>query len=470
VITHLIAATWRLIIASILTAVIMASIIIRALRFTRCLVSHKRGAANVAAIPQQDDNTVRHADALDASGNAQWLPVAAGLISTAAHAVVRNSHIAVNITIADSITVESMQSIMRHSNIKHLHLQLDDVTRDVITAIPDVVIEQSLMSKCLESCTIDNFELLDAATATVLLQNMPDTLHTLTIRQSESARFDKLQFGRVICPASVKTLSMTCIAFEMILPQALEKLYVIDCSMLAWLRVPSTLLELHSTNMKSILPELPHGLLKLQMHSTNKINVDVPLERIPSTVTHLKLAETQTTRVPVWPPQLQVLDVGCHYLHTLDTLPDTLTELYVKLCRKVSPTYRLETLPPQLKVLDISRLKLSQDFVLPETLEVLRLDMMRAFPALPNGLKELKLAGYGYSALPVAQPATLQILDLRWAYFLETKLDNSILPASLHTLYVFEQYIHASGLDHLRPSITVHRLGPRYDIFEGELW
>ena len=424
-------------------------------------------AVIVTALPQTE-HAVKLVDALDVLGSAQWLPIASDLVATAVHAVVRQSHVAVNITIAGGITVESMQSIMKHTNIKHLHLQLAAVTPDVITAISDMVMQQSLASKCVASCTIDNFERLDSATAKALLQHMPDTLHTLTIRQAQHARFVVRQSGAVFCPRSVKTLSITNIGFEMVLLEGLEKLYTIDCSAHAWDSVPSTLLELHTTNMKFALPALPHGLLKLQMHSVNRV-MDIPLDNIPSTVTHLKLAETQTIRVPEWPPQLQVLDVGAQYYHRLDALPDTITELYVKLSRKGAPRYHLETLPPQLRVLDICNLELSADIVLPETLEVLRLDTFWGLvPELPHGLTELKLSGFFHKQLSVALPATLQILDLGWYYELQTVLDDTPLPASLHTLYVFEHYKHS--VDHLRPAIQVHRSTPRYDVLHCEVW
>jgi hypothetical protein len=246
-----------------------------------------RHATDVAVAPERIDNTVKHEEAFDVSAQAQWLPVEADLITTAAYAVVRNSPQPVNITIADSITVESMQSIMRHTNIKHLHLQLGNVTPDVIQALSHMVVQQSLISKCVTSCTIDNFERLDAATATTLFKNMPSSLHTLTIRQAQCARFDRLLIGKLTCPTIVKVLSMTYVAFRMVLPPRLEKLYTIDCGIL--FSLPPTLLELHTTNMKVRLPALPHGLLKLQMHSRHKMTMNIPLDHIPSTVTHLKL-------------------------------------------------------------------------------------------------------------------------------------------------------------------------------------
>jgi hypothetical protein len=334
-------------------------------------------SALTVATPSPVGDTINHVDVFDVSGKAQWLPIEADLVTTASYAVVRNSHLPVNITIADSITVESMQSIMRHTNINHLHLQLGNVTPDVMKALSDMANQKLLANKCLSRCTIDNFERLDAATATALLQNMPDSLHSLNIKQAQPHRYDVRQFGTVVCPRSVKTLSITHVGFVMVLPEGLEKLYTVDCNARAWKTIPSTLTELHATNVRNKLPALPDGLLTLQMHTLNRTMMNIPLENIPRSVTHLKLSETQTIRVPVWPPHLQVLDVGANYLHRLDDLPDTITELHIKLNRKVVPRYQLETLPPQLKVLDIRRLEFSPGFVLPETLQVLRQDIFR---------------------------------------------------------------------------------------------
>jgi hypothetical protein len=427
------------------------------------------GAVTAVAVPEPIDNTIKHVDLFNVMGKTQWLSLGADLITTSAHTVVRNSHLPVNITIANSITVESMQSIMRHTNIKHLHLQLGSVSADVIKAISDMVIQQSLVRKCVSSCTIDNFERLDAATIKILLQNMPETLHTLTIRQAQSCRFVKKNCDIAYCPSSVRSLSITHVAFYVVLPPKLEKLYTIDCSPLAWDSLPFKLLELHIFNRRSELPTLHRGLLKLQMHSLNKMTMDIPLEKIPNTVTHLKLAETQTIKVPEWPSQLQVLDVGAKYLHALGELPDTVTELYVKTNRYLTPRYRLQTIPPQLKVLDIRKVEFSPDVVLPNTLEILRQDMCsEPLPALPFGWKELKLSGYNCRQLAAALPATLQILDIGLAYSLNTVLDNSVLPASLHTLHVFEQYKYS--LDNVRPSIQIHRCVPRYCISTGTIW
>jgi hypothetical protein len=478
VVMLVVVAVTSMVIQLVVMVVLLLKAIIKIIRYTVSSITQQiqatlrltTGSSSALTVTEQRlDNAVKHVDALEVSGNAHWLPVAADLITTAAYAVVRVSPQPVNITIADSITVDTMQSIMRHTNIKHLHLQLGNVTPDVIKAFSHMVIQQSLVRKCVSSCTIDNFERLDAATVKILLQNMPASLHTLTIRQAQSCRFVQGQCDIVYCPRSVKTLNITHIGFRIDLPEGLEKLYTIDCSMLAWDTIPSTLLELHTTNMRFALPALPLGLLKLQMHSANRMTMNIPLENIPTTVTHLKLAETQTIKVPEWPPNLQVLDVGAHYLHRLDDLPDTITELYIKLSRKVQPRYKLETVPPLLKVLDVCNLEFAANVVLPESLEVLRQDTSWGpLPALPNGLKELKLAGFRCNELPAVLPAALEILHVGLCYLMNSVLDNSVLPASLHTLYVFEHYKHS--LEQLRSSIQVHRVTPRFDPWYMEMW
>eukprot|EP00953_Heterococcus_sp_UTEX-ZZ885_P011288 6536-Heterococcus_DN1.PRE.1 len=410
------AATWRLITASILTAIIMSAVIKRVLKLARWLRLRNRRAqrytAAMAAIPQRADNRATFLNALDVMQRAQWLPIEAKYLTKATHALIQ-SRVPVNVTITGNIAVDTVRSIMKYKHIKHLHMELVDVTPDVITVLPQIVTQPTFANtSCLQSCTIDDFDSLDAVTAQALFDNMPVTLHTLSITQSDAAQFESGQFQQLTWPTSVKHLTITKIGFKVMLPEDLEILTMINC----WpnsLQVPSTLLEFHTTNCRA-MPRLPHGLLVLQMH-TVRAAVDIEIDgRIPDTVTHLKLCETQTRTVSVWPPQLKVLQVGNLYHHELGVLPDSLQELTCKI------TGQTANIPLR---------------------------------SLPKGLK-----------LPVGLPQSLEILDLRYSYFYKQVISDAMLPVSLKALYVFEEYEHRQLLATLRPSITVHYVPPRYTL------
>jgi hypothetical protein len=470
--THFMAATWRLITASILTAIIMSAVIKRVLKLARRLRLRKRRAqrytAAMAAIPQRADNRATFLNALDVMQSAQWLPIEAKYLTKGTHALIP-SRVPVNVTITGNIAADTVRSIMKYKHIKHLHMELVDVTPDVITVLSQIVTQPTFAStSCLQSCTIDDFDSLDAVTAQKLFDNLPVTLHTLSITQSDAAQFESGQFQQLAWPTSIKHLTITKIGFKVMLPEGLEILTMINC----WpnsLQVPSTLLEFHTTNCRA-MPRLPHGLLVLQMH-TVRAAVDIEIDgKIPDTVTHLKLCETQTRTVSLWPSQLKVLQVGNLYHHELGVLPDSLQELTCKITGQTA-NIPLRSLPKGLKVLDISRMTLLMN-ALPVGLEVFRYDCFKStlIPQLPDSLKELRIGQWNLIQLPVGLPQSLEILDLRYSYFYKQVITDAMLPVSLKALYVFEEYEHRQLLATLRPSITVHYVPPRYTLLTQRIW
>jgi hypothetical protein len=126
------------------------------------------------------------------------------------------------------------------------------------------------------------------------------------------------------------------------------------------------------------IPELPYGLRVLNMSNSERYSMEPDLTgAIPTTVTHMKLAEAHEQPIAVWPLELQVLELGGNYHRYIEHLPATLTELRVKNDRgNASMLFIEEQLPQGLKVLNLSNFG-SKVEALPNTLEVLQLICIR---------------------------------------------------------------------------------------------
>jgi hypothetical protein len=421
---------------------------------------------------EHESTAVTYMDVLDAMQNAIWLPRSANSITTSSCALVRASRRSVNLIIADTITADTVRSIMQHSNIVRLDMKCAELAGPVLQALPDIFTQQLALNSNLTSLTLDDFQSLNQNVVNSLFKSLPSSMHTMSITQAAAHRHNNQHYDAVTCPLSVKHLTLTHCAFTVVKPEGLLTLHMDCCDPKAYDDLPSTLLELHAKNAVFSLPPLPHGLQKLQMHSTTDWRRDVVIGDIPDTVTHLKLPEFHRLRIEQWPTELLVLDVGNHYPHDLNELPPTVTELYVKIDRNASAVNYITSLPRDLRVYEIATLQ-SRVETLPEGLEVLRMDCSsvqvgQIMPTqLPDTLKELKVSGYDYRELPLL-PEGLEILNLGWAYRFQQELNDSMLPVALKTLCVSEVYKHS--LEHLRSSITVQRMGPRYSIIDRRIW
>eukprot|EP00953_Heterococcus_sp_UTEX-ZZ885_P002802 2036-Heterococcus_DN1.PRE.2 len=419
-----------------------------------------------------ENNTVTYMEAFTAMQNAEWLSREVNTLSTASCALVTESRRSINCVIAETISADTIRCIMAHSNIVKLDVKCAQLATPVLRALPNMFTQQLPLNSRLTSFTIDDLQQLDQRMVNLLFKSMPKTLHTLSIAQTAALRHDHLCYDAVTCSKSVKHLTLAYCGFYVVKPEGLQTLHMNYCDSMAYAHLPSTLLELHTIDAWLYLPPLPYGLQRLQMHSTSEWKKDVTIRDLPDTITHLKLPEYHRLCIEQWPAQLQVLDVGNHYPHDLNDLPDTVRELYARINHMVAPMHSITTLPRDLRVYDITTIQ-SRVQTLPERLEVLRIDSIcgqfdQTIPAqLPVTLKDFKMSGYNYAELPPL-PEGLEILDVRWAYHFQQKLDDNMLPVTLKALFVSEIYKHS--LAHLRSSITVQRFGPRYSIIDTKIW
>jgi hypothetical protein len=340
----------------------------------------------------------------------------------------------------------------------------------VITALSSTATQQLFLNSSIRELSFvrldePSFKLFNAAQTVCSV--MPNTLHTMTFTQQEP--HGQMQYAKLHLPQSLKHLIVTRAAWPYLLPEGLLTLHVVVCVGCSWMPLPASLEELYITDAITLPSTLPEGLRVLEMSSSSVV-VNVTLDDLPTSITHLRLAETQTRLVANWPPQLQLLDVGGCYTHPLGELPATLTELYVRLRRLRTCNYRLQAVPQALQVLDVRGLEVADNILLSDSLQILRLDNFRTnVPRLPVNLKELAIGGYHHRELPhTALPDTLEVLDMGLSYSFAQQLDNSVLPLSLRKLYLCVEYAHS--LENLRPFIEVHRVVPRFDLAHARVW
>jgi hypothetical protein len=398
-----------------------------------------------------------------------WLPIETACLFKAGKQLVQQRALPVVLRVDSSISVDTMISILQHKNVKTLHIDCDDLCTDIITALSQHgLLQQLLASSSITVCTIDTHGKMSFAALKSLIDHLPNTVTSLSVSEPNDglrARYTHTQTQTITFAHNIRHLELNCICFVTLLPEGLVTLRAKDC--IPWRELPSTLREFHTVNAMQ-LPRLPQGLLVLHMSSrVCETSVRFRPYTLPASLTHLKLSETQTHEVHSWPPSLEVLDVGGHYRHSLGVLPDTLTELTIRLQSDHLYMHEL-ALPQSLKVLNSCYLWEPLE-ALPASLEVLKLDCYHhPLPELPSALRELMVAGSGYEKLTQALPHRLEVLDLAWAYDFEQPLKDSLLLDSLHTVRVCTAYPHSTAK--LRSSIVVQRVHPRFDLITREIW
>jgi hypothetical protein len=411
-------------------------------------------------------------DVIKLMNDNKWLPIETSCLFRAAKQIIQLRELPFVLTVKDSITVGAVISILQHKKVVALHINCKDVSDDIITALSqDDSLQQLLMNSAITECSIVTCGRLSFAAIQRLIGSLPDSVSTLSVVEPDTeGHIWSYAIDCILhCPMNVKQLSLQLVGFKVLMPNGLRILraHGVRPDIFGSTALPSTLRELYAHDADR-LPVLPQGLQVLEM-SCDDVVTDIQFGALPATLTHLKLASTQTHIIPQWPPQLQVLDLGTKYDHHLGALPPSLLELTFKLDRSAYYIEQLNTLPRDLKVLDLCNIK-EQIVSLPDSLEVLRLDCYDfELPQLPPRLRELMYAGNEAEELPAELPDTLEVLDIAHCYVLCIRpIDLSMLPVSLRTLRVCSA--HKFEPDDVRSTVQVQKVLPRFDVIRQQIY
>jgi Leucine-rich repeat (LRR) protein len=179
-------------------------------------------------------------------------------------------------------------------------------------------------------------------------------------------------------------------------------------------------------NQIQSLPELPYGLISLDLHSNNVTNVAHPL---PTSLRTVTITSNNINTLPVLPDSLTELNCSYNSLSNLNTLPANLTQLNCSF----NQLSALSNMPVSLIYLNCSNNPISSLSSLPPNLEILYCKQIQvaALPSLPNSLKELTCSNNNLLSLPALQSAQLESLDCSFNQL------NSLpdLPNTINTLY-----------------------------------
>lgn len=186
-------------------------------------------------------------------------------------------------------------------------------------------------------------------------------------------------------PNTLKNLflgNIKCVIPELILPPSLEILELIFLQNINKLpKLPETLtyLRIWSCNDIIELPSLPNDLKVLSLSQTNKTNKFNKIPNIPNSLIKLEMFTTNTIEIPKIPDTLEELSIDYYFqdlpkhlkilrifdcdLQQLSKLPETLKELYLVKCEQLITL----KLPSSLKILDCKYCsKLEEIDVIPE--------------------------------------------------------------------------------------------------------
>jgi len=185
------------------------------------------------------------------------------------------------------------------------------------------------------------------------------------------------------------------------------------------------------------LDDLPPSLSELTVCGSGVV-YDHDLDRLPASLTRLTLEQIIERPLDKLPPSLRILALRFSINHDLDHLPDSLTELCLLGSHFNKP---LDRLPRQLKML-----ALSEDFnrsldALPDGLTRLNLQRSHAFHRpldhLPDSLQELLLPATFNHPFPRLPPG-LQVL--RFPFYTDFNHPLDHLPESLSDLRLGDRF------------------------------
>jgi hypothetical protein len=427
----------------------------------------------MSTLPAVKTDKVGFMDVTTAMCSGKWWPVETCCLFKAAMHLVHQAELSIALTIESSIAVDTVTSILQRKSVKALHVGCRNLNDDVIAAFSQhELLQQSLQNSSITACTVDTRGRLNRAALQGLVEHLPESLATLQITEiaDEDVMLSDDNLYSLQCPASTKQLELKFVGCTVDKPEGLLALRVHSCSPSAWWQLPTTLQELHVSRQSILSPALPHGLLVLDVSGCflSSEAYDIATTVLPETLTTLKLPDTQTQRVQQWPPRLQVLDVGHMYQQDLGVLPDSLTELTLKLQRHLRYEYPLSALPPGLQKLDTCGLNIAVQN-LPEGLQVLRLDNYH-FPLteLPPTLRELLFNSDQLVVMMVLLPETLEVLDVAYCYNLKQWFAEDLLPQPLHTLRI--STVANCALQDVRSTTRIDIVPPRCDMAHRIVW
>jgi hypothetical protein len=146
-------------------------------------------------------------DVLTVLSMADWLPLEAASACKTAESLLQQSKPSIRLTVPSSMTVHTLERISQYYTVTALQLQSADFTDDMITALSDAAVQQSLLRN-LTTCCIENCEKLSFAVVQSLMASMPSSLHSLDLSQAEISRSYFAATAQLAVPASVKHIGI----------------------------------------------------------------------------------------------------------------------------------------------------------------------------------------------------------------------------------------------------------------------
>jgi hypothetical protein len=232
----------------------------------------------------------------------QAVPQELWCVSKFVDLLVRDS-MPITVNIAAGTSAATMQSLLDRESVQHVHIDGHNMQPDVIAAIEGTLHPDSPMrrlvplahtlwrSSSVESFSLVNFQQQQWDTIMVkrLLEQVPDTVHTLHIALPEPRRITHRWFN---CPQTVRALSIRHFTWSLYFDAQphLDRLQIAgDCR--RGTAIPQSVRTIVFTDVNilgvALLPRLPDGLVTLDLSESGIVRPnDIP--RIPATVTDIR--------------------------------------------------------------------------------------------------------------------------------------------------------------------------------------
>jgi hypothetical protein len=409
----------------------------------------------------------------------QSAPLGLWSVNRAAHAEAKRFE-PITVMIGSGMSAATMHSLLQRTTVAHVCFDAGcEQAPAMATALIAALRERSTASTAarytaLTSFTLRNFNQLNSVTLSSLIAALPGSVSNLSLLLQLTAEdteeddnvYSAWDATRVLPPTvnipdCVRSLTVRNVQQNLhFSPHSkLSELHIEGLASPAWM-LPESLRTVTVQRAvvagRTLLPDrMPLGVQLFDVSDSDIVHVftlsdNDNLKPLPDTVTVLKLPHKLRYYSGHIPKHLEVLDTGFCFRSCLGVLPPTLKELYIK--RKPGDEWQyvhdLGVLPDSLKVLQVANMKHSLG-VLPDTLEVLHCtNHAHELGMLPSSLKVLKIDGSNFNHSLGLLPDGLVELDLCTAVDFQQPL--GILPASLQTIKLHSDYMHADAVQQHR--------------------